>query len=237
MGIYEIGPDLRVTELGRLTIPNRGVKQVVAPAPGQFALLHCGGARIDIADVREPGRPRIVFSDAQVGLFYGDQLVDKLFAGRYLAAYWQRSGPAWYDVSGAQPVLAGNTPDTTLYSWTDGACACGDNLLLIKRGKYNLLAPNETRNASELPAYGPSGVRVAGWPSVADKILAVSQRPMRRVFVFDITDITQPRWLREYALFGHQGACAFWNGRLVIPAGNQGLLLERAAAAERSAQP
>ena len=233
----EIGTDLRVTELGRLTIPNRGVKQVVAPAPGHFALLHCGGARIDIADVRDPARPRIVFSDAQVGLFYGDQLVDKLFAGRYLVAYWQRSGPAWYDISGAQPLLAGNTPDTTLYSWTDGACAYGDQLLITKRGKYSLLTPNETRSSSDLPTYGPSGVRVAGWPRVSDNRLALSQRHMRRVLVFDIGDIAQPRCQREYSLFGHPGACAFWNGRLVIPAGYQGLLLERAEAAQRSAPP
>jgi hypothetical protein len=60
---------------------------------------------------------------------------------------------------------------------------------------------------------------------------------MRRVLVFDIGDIAQPRCQREYSLFGHPGACAFWNGRLVIPAGYQGLLLERAEAAQRSAPP
>ena len=231
MGIYEIGPDLRVKELGRLTIPNQGVKQVVAPAPGQFALLHCGGASVYIVDVREPARPRIIFSDGQVGLFYGDQLVDKLFAQRYLVAYWQRSGPAWYDVSGAAPVLAGNTPDATLFSWTDGACPWGDKLLITKRGKYSLLDPNEKRNACDLPAYGPNGVRVVGRPSVAGNRLAVSQRHPRIVSIFDISGIAQPRLLREYSFFGHPGACAFWNGRAVIPAGYQGLLLEREQAA------
>lgn len=231
MGIYEIGAGLRVKELGRLTIPGQGVKQVVAPAPGPFALLHCGGARVYIADVRDPARPRVVFSDGQVGLFYGDQLVDKLFAGRYLAAYWQRSGPAWYDVSGATPVLTGNTPDATLYSWTDGACAYGDQLLLAKRGKLTLLAPNERRSASDLPAYEPKGARVNGRPSVSENRVALSQRHPRRVSIFDITDITQPRLLREYSLFGHPGACAFWRGRAVIPAGYQGLLLECTPAA------
>ena len=40
--------------------------------------------------------------------FLGDQLVDKLFAGRFLCAHWHRSGPAWYDISGPTQVVAGN---------------------------------------------------------------------------------------------------------------------------------
>ena len=77
-----------------------------------------------------------MFSDAQVGLFYGDQLVDKTvrrpLPGGLLAA--QRTGL----VRGERPAptLAGNTPDTTLYGWTDGACEFGDRLLITKRGKY-----------------------------------------------------------------------------------------------------
>ncbi len=225
--IYDIGADLRLTERGRLQLPGQGVKQVVVPAPGRFALLHCGGATVHIADVQDPAHPRLVFSDAQVGLFYGDQLVNKLFAGRYLTAYWQRSGPAWYDISGARPLLAGNTPDTTLFSWTDGACPLGDSLLIIKRGKYFLLEPNERRNASALPGYGVAGLSLVGRPSTDGKTLAVSSRHNRTVKVLDIADSAHPVLKRKYNLSGHPGACDFWQGRVLIPAGYQGLLLER----------
>jgi hypothetical protein len=228
MGIYQIQSGTRVTELGRLKIPGQGIRQVVAPEPGNFALIHCGGAAIYIADVRDPAKPQVVFTDRQVGLFYGDQLVDKLFIDRYLVAYWQRSGPAWYDICGPKPVWSGNTPDTSLYGWTDGACAFGDKLLLVKKGQYRLLEPNETRNASDLPAHGIEGVRLAGRPSVADRTLALSRRHERTVHVLDITDMEHPKPMRDYSLFGHPGACAFWNRRVVIPAGYQGLLVERA---------
>jgi len=230
VGIYAIGPESRPTELGRLIVPGQGVRQVVAPPPGDFALLHCGGARIYIADVRDPAKPKIVFSDAQVGLFYGDQLVNKLYGERYLVAYWQRSGPAWYDVSGRAPTLAGNTPDTTLYSWTDGACEFGDKLLVVKRGKVALLDPDERRSLDTLPAYGAEGIRLAGRPSAEGNRLALAQRPDRRVSLLDISDLSHPRLERQYSLEGHPGACAFWKGRLVIPAGYQGLLVERQAA-------
>jgi hypothetical protein len=227
MAIYEISPDLRLTELGRLIVPSQGVKQVVAPAPGRFALFHCGGATVHIADISDPANPKLVFSDSQVGLFYGDQLVNKLFDNRYLVAYWQRSGPAWYDISGAKPVLAGNTPDTTLYGWTDGVCPLGDKLLIVKRGKYFLLDANERRNASDVPAFGVDRLRLVGRPSAEGNVLALASRHQRQVWILDIADIKRPRLIRQYSLFGHPGACAFWNGRVVIPAGYQGLLVER----------
>jgi hypothetical protein len=233
MAIYDIGADLRLTERGRLQVPGQGVKQVVVPAPGRFALLHCGGASVYIADVQNPTQPQLVFKDSQVGLFYGDQLVNQLFAGRYLVAYWHRSGPAWYDISGAQPVMAGNTPDTSLFGWTDGACPLSDKLLITKRGKYFLLEPNERRNASDLPGYGVKGLHLAGRPSTDGKTLAIASRHNRTVLVLDIAETTHPKLKRAYNLSGHPGACDFWNGRVLIPAGYQGLLLERRPPAPR----
>ena len=235
IGIYEIGADLHLTERGRVKIPDgKGVRQVVVPAPGRFALMHCGGSAIYIVDLQDPVQPRLVLSNPQVGLFYGDQLADKLFDNRYLVAHWHRSGPAWYDIGGPQPVLAGNTPDKTLYIWTDGACAYGDSLLITKNRKYFLLSLNERRNASELTGFGIAGVDLGGRPSTDGKRLAISSRHNRTVKVLDIADVARPKLTREYTLFGHPGACAFWNGRVLVPAGYQGLLLERKENAEKA---
>lgn len=60
--------------------------------------------------------------------------------------------------------------------------------------------------------------------------LALSSRHKRAARVLDIADMAHPRLLRKYSLFGHPGARDCWNGRAVIPAGYQGLLVERAAA-------
>lgn len=227
MAIYDIGEDLRLTEVGRLTIKGQAVKQVAAPAPANFAILHCGSAAIYIADLTDPRHPKVALKDSQVGLFYGDQLVDELFDGRYLCAHWHRSGPGWYDVGGPEVVWAGNTPDETNYSWTDGACSMNGRLLIVKRGKYAILDPNEKRSASELPAYGIRGTYLNGRPSVGGNTLIVTSRHHRTVKVVDITDVEQPRLKASFSLTGHPGACAFWRGRMVIPASHQGLLLER----------
>ncbi len=126
------------------------------------------------------------------------------------------------------PVLAGNTPDATNYSWTDGACALGDRLLLVKGGVYRLIEPNERRPASEILAHRVEGLRMGGRPSTDGTRLALSRRHESAVDFLDIRDVGHPKLERRYALTGHPGACAFWNGRLVIPAGYQGLLVESA---------
>lgn len=231
LGIYRIGDDFRLAEIGRLRIRDRNVKQVVCPAPGKFALLHCGSARTLIADVSDPSAPEIVFEDSQVGLFYGDQLVPELMGGKYLVAYWHRSGPAWYDVSGTKPTLLGNSPDERLFSWTNGACALGDRLLVVQRGDYYVLEPGDRRNVDQLPGYGPPRHHLSGRPTANPdgNRLALAKRHERRIEVFDIADLENPVLIREHELFGHPGACAFWQGeRLLVPAGYEGLLLEKA---------
>lgn len=227
MGVYDIDENLRVAEVGRLVIPGQGVRQVEAPAPSEFAILHCGGPVIYVADLRDPSDPKVVLKDSQVGLFYGDQLVDALLDGRWLCAHWQRSGPGWYDVGGPKPVWTGNTPDGTNYSWTDGACAIDGRLLVVKRGKFAILEPNEQRRFSDLPAHGIDGVYLKGRPSVGGDTLVVTSRHERTIQVVDISDVEHPKLKRRLEIPGHPGACAFWEGRMVIPAGNQGLLMER----------
>lgn len=227
LGIYQMGPAMQLTEIGRLALPDRSIKQVACPQPGKFALFHCGGSEVFIADVQDPAHPKVMMRDAQVGLFYGDQLVPERIGERYLVAFWQRSGPAWYDVGGPTPVYRGNTPDDNLFSFTDGACAFGQKLLIVQRGKFHLLEPGELRNVQTLPAYGIEGRRIAGRPTTDGRQLALSRRPDRHVEVLDISNLKSPRLLREYDLPGHPGACGFWKGRLVIPCGYAGLLIER----------
>ncbi|MCB1062579.1 MAG: hypothetical protein KDN20_06635 [Verrucomicrobiae bacterium] len=227
LGIYQIGPKLDLTEIGRLRLPGRNVKQVVCPPPGRFALLHCGSAQTLIADVSDPAKPEIVLQDSQVGLFYGDQLVPEMLGGKYLVAHWHRSGPAWYDVSGPKPTLFGNSPDERRYSWTDGACALGDRLLITKRGRLQLLEPGEMRDVGQLPSVGIEGNYLIGRPSTDGKRLALARRHEQQVQVLDITNWEKPVVTEDYHFSGHPGACGFWQDRLVVPAGYQGLLLEK----------
>ncbi|MCB1232641.1 MAG: hypothetical protein KDN19_20510, partial [Verrucomicrobiae bacterium] len=230
LGIYRIEADQKLTEMGRLRLKGKNIKQVACPPPGKYALLHWGSSQVQIADVSDPAHPEIAFEDSQVGLFYGDQLVPEMMGGKYLVAFWQRSGPAWYDVSGPKPKLFGNTPDKRLFSWKEGACSLGDQLLVMQKGSYYLLKPGDMRDVEQLTGFGIEGHRLTGRPTVnaQGNRLAIASRHERRIEVLDITDRENPVLLRSYEFFGHPGACGFWqDDRLVVPAGYQGLLLEK----------
>ena len=121
----------------------------------------------------------------------------------------------------------GNTPDERRFSFTDGVCLLDDKLLLIKHGKLQLLDPGDQREVSQLPAITVPGHRLRGRPTTDGKQLALSRRPDQKVELYDITDLQHPKPIREYDLKRHPGACRFWNNQLLIPAGYQGLLLER----------
>lgn len=228
LAIYRINEDFSLEELGRFRLPGQNVKQVACPPPGRFALIHAGGARVWIVDVSDPAKPEVALTDSQVGLFYGDQLVPEMLGGRYLVAHWHRSGPAWYDVASAdRPKLLGNTPDDRLYSFTDGACALGDRLLITKRGRIQILEPGEMRSIAGLPGYGVEGRFLRGRPATNGKRLALSRRHEQLIHLLDISDLENPVFEKELRFSGHPGACGFWQYRLLVPAGYQGLLLEK----------
>ena len=45
--------------------------------------------------------------------------------------------------------------------------------------------------------------------------------------VYDFSDPDNPKFLRAYELSGNPDLAAFWRGRVIVPAGHQGLIMER----------
>jgi len=69
-------------------------------------------------------------------------------------------------------------------------------------------------------------------PTTDGKLLALSRHHEQRIEVLDVFDFKNLKLLGGYRLRGHPGACGFWNRRLVIPSGYQGLLVERIQSSE-----
>jgi len=45
--------------------------------------------------------------------------------------------------------------------------------------------------------------------------------------IYDFSDSDNPKFLRAYELSGNSDLAAFWRGRVIVPAGHQGLIMER----------
>ncbi len=227
LSIWERGPDGSLAPLGRFRAGTLPVRQVVAPDGGRYVLLAVGQSWLYIVDVTDPEHPRGVLRDARPGLLYGEQITEGLFDKRYACCFWHVSGFHWYDLE-AEP-----TPEFSGDNW---ACRVGaaNGMALLPDGRralvttrenaYVIVTRGERRPLDELPRYGVAGSPMLGKPSVFGNTLYVTHRPAGDVTVLDISDLQRPRSLERFDLSGNPGVIIEHRGRVLIPAGYQGLL-------------
>ena len=152
------------------------------------------------------------------------------------------AGVAWMDLSGDVPRMvrdafgaegsavvrlagvagtASSAPVVT--DQRNGVCRLGDRFLCTVSDGYVLLSPDGS--ATPWRRLGPDGHR--GAPRTDGRRVLLTERSGRRATVWDFADATAPRLLRDYSLAGNPDLGAFWRGRALIPAGHQGLLMEK----------
>lgn len=79
-----------------------------------------------------------------------------------------------------------------------------------------------------VPAFGKGrSARFSGIPRADGSLVLMTNRSERKAGVWDFADPENPKALRAYTLSGNPDLGAFFRGRAVIPAGHQGLVLER----------
>lgn len=106
---------------------------------------------------------------------------------------------------------------------TDGVTPFGDRYFCTASGGYMLIAPDRT--ASKWRPLGKGGH--SGVPSSDGRNVVISARSLRLVSVWDFSDVEKPRLLRKHVLSGNPDIAALYRGKAIIPAGHQGLLMER----------
>lgn len=230
LGIYKIEGDDALRFLGRMAAPSgQSLQQIRIPEGSRFAVISTRTPILHFADLADPERPKLVWSHRQISLLYHDHLSNgPLLNGRWAALNWHSGGLAWYDLGGDKPRL-GNTLVERLAAHTDGMTVLENKLFCIIHGKYALLDANQPGPSSSWTRYGVADDRLAGYPTVHDKLIALSDRVQRRVRILDFSDPAHPTSIfgRDYRLWGTPDSVVFWRGRMLVPAGYQGLLLEK----------
>ena len=209
------------------------------------------GAGISVAffDISNPASPKRVFSQAGSQLLYNDYGSRKLAAGRYFALNRHCGGRMIFDMSGAKPKTV-FYDDRPLCSQTGSAAAFGGKILTMFRGGYAVddpAAPVENGKLKRekfpgggaLPAVsgGSSEMERAEFPQGSDeglamfdensKRLAVANRITGKTSLYDFSDAKAPKLIGRWALPSNPGVPDFYKGRLVVPCGYAGLLIER----------
>jgi hypothetical protein len=225
------GSELRL--LGRLQPPSPGslVQRVWIPGDGRFAVYSTAASHLFFVDISDPQAPRQVMRHGQTGLLYSDLLCHRALNGRYVGMNWHNGGLAWYDLGGDKPAVAKQVVER-LTGHLDGVVAVPgeERMLYVNKGGYSLLpaladGPSETWTRYFLP----DNQRMNGVPSIDGKVMVLSNRAGKYVTTIDISDITAPKLIpeRQYQFEGNPDTVVFWRGRMLIPCGYQGLLLER----------
>ena len=208
---YEIMAPGRLKEV--LRIPSKGARDVYAYGDGS-KWISCNSSVYDISDVANPRLLVTLVHQARWAKFMGPDLI----VGRWVIGNTALNYFGWADLqadSVAEVKIEG-------YKSRVGAvCALGDKALMVDNGKWAILEPG-AKTAPALKKLPPDGC-TGNIPRSCGKIVALTSG--KSVGVWDFSDETSPRHLRTYKTPTSVEPVGFWNGHVVIPASDAGVLL------------
>ena len=228
IGVYSVGADSQLIPIGHCKLPRNNFAQLLwVPKGSHYAIVSSRAGALYFIDVSNPSKMSLVLKHQQRGILYCDLLCDEILDGRYIANNWHSGGLAWYDISGSKPVTA-NLIEQRLNSYSDGLCVLNGQLLMVNRGKYVLLNPNQPGPTNDWKRHW-AGELLFGVPTVNGNMIAFSDSIKKTVRIYDFSVATSAkpipsrRWNFDYL----PGTVSFWQDQLVIPLGYRGLLLEK----------
>ena len=224
-GVYELEGPAKFREVDRRLPPGNGRSVAFwcwAPDPERVVLSTrtkaCEVFRLDDFNAKVPVC-RFSMSP-QWDKYLPDRAIENAFPG-----HRNRIGLVWpaLDGKGAKARLdeRGKVPAG---NQGNGICAFGDRFLYTVRGGYQFVDPDGTRG----PVINvPGQDAIGGIPRSDGRIVVCTSRSSGDVRIWDFVDPLNPKLLRKYRLLGRPDLAAIHNGSAIIPAGHQGLLMER----------
>ena len=226
VGIYIIGPDNSLHFNGRYDC-GKSVRQVIVPPKGSTIIAKAANNQIHFIDVSEPTLPRKVFMDSKIsGILYGRDIVDGLIDDKYLTCTAQGTGILWYDLSGKVPVRK-QTSFLSQVTFFNGAAIMNGKLIFFRNRSFCFCDTLESKEISEMKFYPVKGLPHYGKPTVDGTVVAYTDRKDGTIMQFDVKDPEKPLIMKNFELHAHPELTVFNKGKMIIPCGYAGLLVER----------
>lgn len=192
---------------------------------GRMGFLAVGGNTLHVVKLNASGKVERVHEETpKSGLFYREPFSPMTSDGHRLLVQWHTFGlveyeakdgavrPTGYRFPHAMDTECGAAP------WPKGWIATS------RRGVF-LLREGEKRSPVEVGFIRPDGRPWPGKPVVQGQTVFVSDPFLGHVTAIDLTDPSAPRVLSRLSLNGHPGRVQIHDGKAIIPAGRDGLLL------------
>jgi len=222
VAVYSLYPECK--ELGRFKGNKRIFQFVRVCGNGRFVACGCRDGLLRILDISDPTSMKQIFSHLHGGLMYGDAFPDK-DAGDLFPVLWPYRGIAWYDLSGDKPKLVYDDLKSHSPGHNEG--------LTYYNGNYLMSTLNGNFHSLNLSDYGRTWTEIAGGfsgvPTADGNIVVVSHRSNGNVRVYRVTK-SKAKMLKGRSFLGMNGTpdrVVFHKGRMIIPCGHSGLLIEK----------
>jgi hypothetical protein len=154
---------------------------------------------------------------------------------RIMPVIWPYCGMAWYDLSGEKPVILRDDRSNLAAGQHEGITLLNGRFLLSTlTGGFQFLSPGDLGRTPQICHSANDGC--SGVPSVDGEVVAFAHRQKGEVLVYRFLPDGSAERIPERCLTGLEGTpdrVVFHKGRMLIPCGHQGLLIEEARQSER----
>ena len=228
LAVYEIQKGGMLKETGRAAAPWEIFFSFMISEDRNFAVCRAYG-RLYFFDLSRRGGPKQVFFHSSGAVLYSDTLPEQDLGGVF-PVNCHFAGVVWYDLSGKTPRCLGRIPGR-LSGQMNGLTKVGKMFVLpLDSGNLAFLNPAFSRKSVFREIACPKE-RFEGIPSFdGDQYLVFSDRRRGwiRTYQFDGRDTVRLCPERTFSLPGTTpDRVAFLNGRMLIPGGYAGLLVEK----------
>ena len=95
--------------------------------------------------------------------------------------------------------------------------------------EYVLLRPNEmdSDDGTQWTGIKFPGPKMNGIPRSDGRLVVKTSRITREVGLYDFTNPEKPIFLKHWKVSGNPDLAAFHNGKVIIPCGHQGVLMQK----------
>lgn len=224
--VYRIGKSGLLEEIWR---DNKQCKFIRLCSNPKFMLYTGDGNAICVKDISDPKNMKDVFSHRNGHLFYTDTTAEYDLNG-VIPVSNHAAGVIWLDLNGEKPVLKHHT-NKNLSGQTSAPTLLGKHYLFpdIKRCGCYLLNP-EQPDIAHMKFIPVGKLKLSGTASADGNIIVFTDRAEGSIITVDFSDIENPTVLEKrswLSIPGSPGRAVFWNHRMLIPAGRQGILFEK----------
>ena len=183
---------------------------------------------ITVKDISDPKNMKDVFRHGGGGLYYTDQAAEQDLNG-IMPVNRHGGGIIWLDLNGEEPVL--RHKEQTLSGQTSAPTLLGKRYLFPANRRNGCYLLNPEQPDVFHTEFIPLGkLRLSGTASADGNTIVFTDRAKGDIVTIDFSNMKNPIVLKGrswHAIPGSPGRAVFWNHRMLIPAGRQGILFEK----------